>query len=156
MHEVNCSARSLKSNNVTNICRWETFYRDLLSVFTSHLSEKTLRKQSRSKFDHTDILGSFCAELSRTLTFTSKVTPSPVTLTYLVEGETRTGAPGVAQCVWSQRGYTTVAWLSGVQLGWTSTETGDLLQCNGFKLLLLACWQTYEGKWLASRVSWLS
>lgn len=40
-----------------------------------------------------------------------------------MEGVTRTGAPGVVQCVGSQWGHTTVAWLSEVQLGWTSTES---------------------------------
>lgn len=42
---------------------------------------------------------------------------------YLMEVVTRTGAPGVVQCVGSQRGHTTVAWLSEVQLGWTSEES---------------------------------
>lgn len=46
---------------------------------------------------------------------------------YLMEGVTRTGAPGVVQCVGSQRGHTTVAWLSEVQLGWTSEESHRIL-----------------------------
>lgn len=40
-----------------------------------------------------------------------------------MEEVTQTGAPGVVQREGSQRGRTTVAWLSGDQRGWTSTES---------------------------------
>lgn len=63
--------------------------------------------------------------LSKTVAFRSKqpiglvfkTMLNPVSsprLSYLMEGETQTGAAGVVQCVGSQRGHTTVAWLSGV------------------------------------------
>lgn len=55
-------------------------------------------------------------------------------LSYLMEGVTRTGAPGVVQCAGSQRGHTTVAWLSGVQRGQTSTESRQETCCSVLQL----------------------
>lgn len=69
--------------------------------------KKTLKTKQRAGFD-------FGQKLNRV--------PS-LRLSYLAEGVTQTGAPGVVQCEGSQRGHTTVAWLRGVQLDWTSTES---------------------------------
>lgn len=61
---------------------------------------------------------------------------------------TQTGDPGGVQRGGSQRGRTTVAWLSPDQRRWLGpllSQTGDALQCVAVKTSPLACWQTHKG-----------
>ena len=66
----------------------------------------------------------------------SKSEPVPSRRSYLVEGGTQTGAPGVARCAGSRRGRTTVAWLprrSSSSAGSLRRETTGSLRCAAVK-----------------------